>query len=215
MYIIPQLKAVVTEFKNAYAAHEHGQKGVFSNRQILNLQTRCIAAIERASGSNSVYIQQIKDIGNQKLYPLTRLSRNVGVAEALLSDIENNFTSTFEELTHANVFSDFLEMAEYLLENGYKDAAAVLAGSSLEVHLRNLCVKHGIASTSNGKPKKADLLNAELTKGKVYAKLDQKQVTAWLGLRNHAAHGEYDKYAKERVHSLVDGIRNFIRRYPA
>ncbi len=35
-------------------------------------------------------------------------------------------------------------MAEHLLDEGYKDAATVIAGSSLEPHLRQLCQKSGI-----------------------------------------------------------------------
>ena len=35
-------------------------------------------------------------------------------------------------------------MAEYLLHEGYKDSAAVIAGSTLESHLRALCNKNGI-----------------------------------------------------------------------
>ena len=39
---------------------------------------------------------------------------------------------------HAELFADFLEMADYLLSEGYKDPAAVLGGSMLEEHLRQL-----------------------------------------------------------------------------
>jgi hypothetical protein len=39
-----------------------------------------------------------------------------------------------------------LEMASYLLAEGYKDAAAVLVGSSLEGHLRNLALPHAVDS---------------------------------------------------------------------
>ncbi len=35
-------------------------------------------------------------------------------------------------------------MAEYLLKEGYKDPAAVITGSTLEEHLRKLCIKNGI-----------------------------------------------------------------------
>jgi hypothetical protein len=70
-----------------------------------------------------------------------------------------------EYVIHGTVFADFLDMAQHLLDNGYKDAAAVIAGSSLESHLRHLCSKHGVdADTPDGKHKKADRINAELTK---------------------------------------------------
>ncbi|MFZ0592306.1 MAG: hypothetical protein WAM39_17735, partial [Bryobacteraceae bacterium] len=104
------------------------------------------------------------------------------------------------ELVHADVFSDFLEMADHLLEQGYKDAAAVIVGSVLEEHLRKLCQKHGLGTTINsGAPKKADLINADLAGAMVYPKLDQKNVTAWLDVRNKAAHGKYQSTPRNRL----------------
>ncbi len=43
----------------------------------------------------------------------------------------------------------------------------------------------------------------------------QKNVTAWLDLRNKAAHGEYGKYEADQVGLMIDGIRDFITRHPA
>jgi hypothetical protein len=58
-------------------------------------------------------------------------------------------------------------------------------------------------------------MNADLASAGVYTKLDQKSVTAWLDLRNKAAHGEYAKYSQEQVGLLVSGVRDFIARNPA
>ena len=115
----------------------------------------------------------------------------------------------------ADIFSDFLEMSEHLLEQGYKDPAAVLIGSTLESHISNLCEKHDIPVTiwkGDGKlvPIKADQLNADLKKNGVYGTLEQKNVTSWLDLRNKAAHGKYDEYTKEQVEIVLLGVQNFI-----
>lgn len=64
-------------------------------------------------------------------------------------------------------------------------------------------------------PKKADLLNSELAAGNTYSKLDQKNITAWLDLRNKAAHGKYAEYTPEQVGLLIAGIRDFLTRNPA
>lgn len=42
-----------------------------------------------------------------------------------------------------------------------------------------------------------------------------KQITAWLDLRNNAAHGKYDKYSIEEVKLMIAGIRNFLLAFPA
>jgi hypothetical protein len=107
---------------------------------------------------------------------------------------------------------DFLDMASYLHEQGYKDPAAVIAGSVLEEHLRNLCQKHQIPTEEKGKARKAEMLNQDLRNNNVYNLLEQKNVTAWLDLRNKAAHGDYDQYDLQQVSSLIDNVRAFIAR---
>ena len=46
-------------------------------------------------------------------------------------------------------------------------------------------------------------LNANLVKADTYTKLDQKLITAWLDLRNKAAHGKYDEYTADRFDKLI------------
>jgi len=106
-------------------------------------------------------------------------------------------------------------MAEHLLEQGYKDPAAVLIGSVLEEHLRQLCDANSIETEYEHsgaiKPKKADRLNADLAKGNI-TKLDQKAVTLWLDLRNKAAHGRYDEYNSEQVKNMFSAVTEFMAR---
>jgi len=144
----------------------------------------------------------------------------IGTLKALRKDVESGYLTRFEELVHADLFSDFLEMAKYLLEEGYKDPAAVLIGGVLEGHLRALCEKNDIETeTTNSKgqvrSKNAQIMNQDLAKENVYGKLDQKSVTAWLDLRNKASHGRYDEYSNEQVELLLLSVRDFLVRYPA
>ena len=107
-----------------------------------------------------------------------------GILTALRDDYKAGYLRTVEELVHADVFADFLEMADELVSKAYKDPAAVIAGSVLEEHLRKLALPVGVAlAAPNGQPKKADVINADLVKAGVYNKLEQKDVTAWLGVR--------------------------------
>lgn len=150
------------------------------------------------------------------VYP-REFSNLKGVFLAAKTDYEAGYTLKLQSLVAADVFADFLEMAEYLLQESYKDPAAVLVGGVLEEHLRRLCQHNGISitrPTAQGRtvPLKADAMNAELARWKVYSKLDQKSVTAWLDLRNNAAHGEYDAYNQEQVRNMLEGIREFAKR---
>jgi hypothetical protein len=135
-----------------------------------------------------------------------------GILKALRADYEADRLQSFQELIHAEMFSNFLEMAEYFLEEGYKDPAAVMAGGVLEEHLRKLSGKHNVPLPQNPK---LDRMNSDLAKVPAYDKDDQKQVTAWAGIRNEAAHGNYSSYSIEQVSLMVAGIRDFISRNPA
>ncbi|NJM43360.1 MAG: hypothetical protein HC858_04165 [Brachymonas sp.] len=183
--------------------------------------TLAIAVIERIGGQDSPYAKQVKNIEIQtQQFDLQFMAMELfGVVEALRSDVASGYLLSVKELIHGELFTDFLDMAEHLLNEGYKDASAVIAGSSLEAHLKKLCVKHSIslttASSSGSKPKKADGINADLAIAQAYSKLDQKNVVAWLGLRNSAAHGDYHCYTNDQVKNFISGVRDFVKRTPA
>lgn len=140
----------------------------------------------------------------------------IAILEAIRDEIAGGWLFTVKGLVTAEIFANFLEMAEYLFSQDYKDPAAVIAGSVLEEHLRQLCLKNDIKVEIEGegkaKPKKADSLNSELAKADVYNKLDQKAVTTWLDLRNKVAHGKYNEYTKEQVQNMLQGITEFLSR---
>lgn len=140
----------------------------------------------------------------------------LGILHAVKNEILGGWLFTVKGLVSAEIFSDFLDMATYLLHENYKDPAAVVTGSVLEEHLRQLCNKNNIpiALLQGEKmlPKKADRMNGDLSSANVYNKLDQKNVTAWLDLRNKAAHGQYTEYSKEQVVLMLSGVTDFIAR---
>ncbi len=194
--------------KNEYCSHNSEEDAVMLTNRLSN-------TIKRLAPTGSIYIQQLEKTLNQNGHVYIYQRPLVGLLSALRRDYELGYLESIEELIHANTFSDFIEMATHLLKNGYKDPAAVIAGSTLEQHLRELCNKHNIAIENNGKPKKSDGLNSELVANSVYSKLDQKSVTSWLGLRNDAAHGNYNNYTKEQVQLMIDSIRDFLARHSA
>lgn len=118
------------------------------------------------------------------------------------------------------MFESFTDMARHLVNGGYKDAAAVLAGSTLEGHLRRMARKNNISvnhTTTGGATavKKAEQLNRELRSTGAYTLFDQKQITAWLDLRNNAAHGNYSAYDENQVASLIEWVGDFVAKNPA
>jgi hypothetical protein len=51
-----------------------------------------------------------------------------------------------------------------------------------------------------------------LAKVGVYNKLDQKNITALLDLRNKAAHGQYGEYTKSQVELMHQSVLDFVTR---
>ena len=173
-----------------------------------------MAAIDRLSPAGSEYRRAAAEAVEDN-HAGSACRELAGVLKALRLAYENGYLRTLEELVAADLFGDFLDMASHLLEAGYKDPAAVLVGSVLEEHLRKLTIKAGGSITNpDGRPLKADTLNAELVRAGAYRSLDQKNVTAWLGLRNHAAHGEFDAYDGAQVHLMLEAVRVFISQHP-
>lgn len=135
---------------------------------------------------------------------------------AVKADVEAGWLSSVAEVLHADTFADFLEQSTELLEKGYKDPAAVLAGAVLEAHLRTPCEKAGVLTTQpNGAPKKVTVLNADLVKAESYNKVQQKAVDAWQGIRNSAGHGIFDDYDKVSVQNMISSVSSSIPSNPA
>ena len=101
-------------------------------------------------------------------------------------------------------------MAEHLLMEDYKDAAAVLLGAVLENSLRKLAETNELEIVNaKGKPLTIDPLNVVLAKNGVYNALVQKQITSWANLRNDAAHAHFSKYDHDQVKQMLLFLQKF------
>lgn len=194
-----------TTYKDGYSTYVSSEKFIEFRTMVLSF-LKSAFTVEHPFYTE--FIANVKDT-----YPNdTELGR--GILKAAKQEIEGGWLFTTKGLVSAEIFSNFLEMAEHLLNEGYKDAAAVMIGSTLEEHLRQLCIKVSIPieTIKDGKstPKKADTLNSELASASVYDKFDQKSVTTFLDLRNKAAHGKYSGYIKKDVELMLMGTINFM-----
>jgi hypothetical protein len=180
-------------------------------------RARLTATIARFTTPGSTYAVQVHEINHStKEHDGKKAAKLVGVLSAVREDIAAGYLQTVAELVHADVFADFLDMASELQGKGFKDAAAVLVGSTLEEHLRKLAAKSGVATVGkDGKPLKASRLNDALKAATVYSPMEHKQVTTWQDLRNSAAHGEYDKYDHQQVAAFIQGVTDFMVRHAA
>ena len=132
------------------------------------------------------------------------LNAAYGAFRAAKEDYEDGHLSRMRSLVVAEVGDDVLEQAEVLHAGGYKDPACILARVSLELALRELCDRGGMAYG------KLDKMNADLVKAELYNTSMQKQITAWAGRGNDAAHGKWDQYTDGDVEDIIAGVRRFI-----
>jgi hypothetical protein len=178
------------------------------------LTTRLEAALDRLTSPGSTYAKSVDSVRARAWH--LKLPELRAIADALRDDIAAGWLTPVVELAHADTYAGYLEMAAGLNDQGYKDPAAVIAGTSLEVHMKALATKHGKSvQLPGGATKKTDGVNADLKAAGVYNGLEAKQVTAWLAIRNAAAHGNYGDYDEAAVRAMIEGVGNFTDKYPA
>jgi hypothetical protein len=91
--------------------------------------------IQRLYGQNSQYSRSFEKVLKTDNFTsmhsnsYKHISEFVGILKGVQHDIKSGLLSDFRRLLQAEVFADFLEMAEHILSEGYKDAAAVLLGA--------------------------------------------------------------------------------------
>lgn len=215
--ILAEIDFALDSWKRARAGSHHDDLSDLGATKTSELVATLSSTIDRFAPHSSAFAKRAKEITDKYSPSASHIAHLLlfGVLSALRQGYERGFLSTVQELVHADVFADFLEMADHLLSQGYKDPAAVLVGGTLEEHLRKLCDKHGVPSTNaNGEPRKASQMNDDLAKV-AYDKLQQKGVTYWLDLRNKAAHGQYSEYVDSDVRQMLTGVRDFLTKYRA
>ena len=224
-YMTVDLKAAVAEAdavlgrwqeQRRQGGHDDGS-GTSKDQQEA-VATLLVSAVHRLTTPGSPYRRRSEDnLRESGQLPHLVSVAHAGILQAVRDDYSSGRVQAVAELVRADLFADYLSMAEYLLNDGYKDPAAVIIGSSLEAHLRAVCQTVGVPNTHlDGTPLKASRLNDDLDKAGVYSsKLEKTSVLGWLQLRNDAAHGSYAKYTDEQVRLLLDGVRDFMQRHPA
>ena len=179
-------------------------------QELMSIAARGGQLISRLYGHDSHYFKMFQSVVEKPNFNLmhsnfhSHVADIVGILKGVQHEIQNGLLINFRSLTQAEIFSDFLEMAEYLLGEGYKDASAVLLGAVLEDSLRKIADSNGIETLkANGKPLSMEPLNVSLRKKEAYGPLVQKQITSWANLRNDAAHGHYDRYDAEQTKQML------------
>jgi hypothetical protein len=220
--VIAEIDRVLDQYNQAFQQYKKVFQNARERTEFMDapdavqaeLVTLLFRTVERYAPNGRQYAEHA--LGQDPIAMSYKIKLLVGVLKALRSDYERDGLQTIREIIDAELFSDFLEQAKYLMGEGWKDAAAVMAGGVLEEHLRKLCDKISVPLTKpNGEPKTINGMNEDAYKASAYTKAEWRQVSAWADIRNNAAHGKYGEYTKEEVKLMVLGVGDFISRNPA
>jgi hypothetical protein len=119
-----------------------------------------------------------------------------------------------ERKAQLDVVSDLLEQAQSLIDAGgvHPAAPAMLIGATLEEFLRTWIEFRNLPL--GNRKRGLDTYAQVLREANLINKQDAKDITAWAGLRNHAAHGEWEQIgAKANVSLMLQGVNLFMRTY--
>ncbi len=167
------------------------------------------------SGERSSFFKNLSKV-DQKQHDVYLSQIVVSNLEAFIRYVENGLLEgiSIERKAQIDVVSDFLDQANTLLNSrGVHPAApAVISGAALEEFLRNWIEESDL--NLGGKKPCLDTYAKVLREEGVITKQDVKDITSWGGLRNHAAHGEWDEVNdKNRISIMLEAVNLFMRKY--
>jgi hypothetical protein len=136
--------------------------------------------------------------------------RGQSILKAANDDIASGYLKKLDSIVAADIFNDFIEMAEYLIKQGYKDPAASLIGAVLEDGLRKIAISHEIKVRER---EDIGSLNSKLAEAGIYNKITLKRIQIWNDIRNNADHGKFSEYNIELVKEMISGVRDFLGQY--
>lgn len=171
--------------------------------------TNVLNILQRVFGEDSIHYRHFEEeyCRDENSEWSSTLESCNAILIAAREDYVGGFLFTTRGLIQAEVFDSFLEQANELLSSGYKDPACVVAGVAIEITLKELCTRNGIAHS------KLDKMNADLCKAGIYNMGMQKQITAWAERRNSAAHGDWNAYMADDVAEMIRGANRLIAEY--
>jgi hypothetical protein len=99
-----------------------------------------------------------------------------------------------------------------LFKIGYFPAAGAMAGVILEQHLNALCQSQEPPLQIRGNT--IDPLSATLKSAQIYDQTQHLRIQVMAGIRNRCSHAVAQPASKEEVWELIEGVSNFMSRYP-
>jgi len=214
-------RTVVTKTFIGHPLGEHKRPDyeVFDSEACLAWMTKCTTLLSQAiPGNNPNHRQLTRAFTDPKNAQPTAFRNLVARLSGIKDDFDGGFLDDLAASIERSIAGDYMGQAEQLLTEGQSGnydhvPAAVLVGAVLENALRSLCDRQTPQIpllSQNGKPKMLNAFIDDLKKAGVYNETRAKQLRAWAGIRNHAAHGQFDQFDRKQVQRMITGVRDFL-----
>jgi hypothetical protein len=168
-----------------------------------------LSFIGRVLGTSSEHYKRFSFFLND-LSQTDTARKAFAVLAAAITDYKGGYLFDARNAIRAEVFDDFIEQADSFLQQGFFQAAAVIAGTVLEDALRQLCTRLSLALPPQPT---MDAMNMELAKAGVYDRLLQKKITWLADIRTKAAQGGWYEFKQDDSAEMVKAVRRFVEDY--
>jgi len=202
--LIQQAKALRKRIQSYAIDDPAGDPGDAAQAQVCEF-------LRNYAGPKSAFLKQAESASGYSSYLVRTLT---AILDSFVEYLEAGLASDVspERRAQLDVVSDMLNQAQAMLESPsfHPAGSAVLIGASLEEFLRNWVEAAGL-SIGNSKPG-IDAYCKALKASELISKQDVKDITSWGGIRNHAAHGEWEQVSdRARVRLMLEGVNLFMR----
>jgi len=134
----------------------------------------------------------------------------LGSLKSIKENLDEGLIIGFEDIVFAEAFSDLVEQAEYLYEQGYALACGVILRAILEERLKKLCERNDCIP-GKARPTINDY-NQNLYTTQIYDKITFKHVDAMAAIGNTAAHNDPELNNQE-VERFLRDLQAFLLRF--
>ncbi len=163
------------------------------------------------AGSKSAFLKQAESAQGFPAYQVATLDSILrSFVEYLRAGLSTGMSP--ERRAQLDVVSDLMGQAHSLAEDDkyHPAAAAIVIGACLEEFLRTWVEAESL-SIQGSKPG-IDAYSKALRAASLISKQDAKDITSWAGVRNHAAHGEWEEVNdRKRIRLMLEGVNLFMR----
>ena len=148
------------------------------------------------------------EVFSSKSVLVTRLMRQITILHSIAARLESVLVSILQ-LVQADLFDSEISAAEELRKKGHLRAAGVLAGVTLEHHLKSVCSSHRIRLA---KAKSTiSHYNDALREGNVYDVPDWRRIQHLGDVRNLCGHSRGREPTNEDIEDMLRGVRRVIK----